>query len=109
MVALDFIEENTKEGIDFVIKDANDDSVVDITDTTITFFVFDEDFTTLLFSKACTITDAVNGKCNYTPASGDFSGGDGNFKSQLKIVFLDSTVVRIENLDINISRKAITS
>ena len=109
MVALDFIEGNTKEGIDFIVKDNNDGTVVDLTNSTVTFFVFEEDFTVLLFSKGCTLTNPTQGECNYTPAAGDFVGAEGNYKSQLKIVFLDSTVLRIENLDINISRKAPSS
>ena len=68
--------------IPFLVQDA-DGKAFDLTGYTVTFKVWDSS-DTLIVNSACTIDDAVNGKCHYTVQSGDFATA-GTFTAELNL------------------------
>jgi hypothetical protein len=105
-----FIQGNTKEGIQFTVKDRNTDTAVDISGSSITFRVFNQDLTTLRFSQACDITNGPAGICEYVPTVSDTDfDNTGKYSGELEITFSDGRIGKIQNIAITISPKAPTS
>jgi len=66
----------------FTVKQA-DGSAKDLTGLTVTLKVWDTSGN-LKFSGTCTVTDAANGVCTYTPAASDFDTV-GDYKAELEL------------------------
>lgn len=109
---LTFIQGNTREGLHFVINDDDTSLPLDLTGATITVYVYDEQchhrLNTVLFSGSCTITDAINGVCEYIPIAGDMST-PGEYLVDLKIDFSNGTTVYLHPAKLTIKRKPPTS
>jgi len=71
--------------IKFVVKDG-DGAKINITGTTIKFQLSDMNYVNKV-NGDCVITDAVNGECKYTVASGDLNLTAGQYKAALEITW----------------------
>lgn len=104
-----FIQGNTREGLDFEVTDEeNNDAAIDLTDSTVKFRTSNPKLDSLLFEKTCTLTDPTNGKCRYTPNSGDMDT-IGDYVGELEITFADSTVGYVHGINMSIEQKLPTS
>lgn len=104
-ILLTYIQGNTKEGFHFVVDDQNTGDPVDLTNSTVTISAYQKIQNTVLFEGICTITDAVNGECEYVPVEGDMDI-PGEYLVDLKIDFPDNTVVRSRGAEMIILQKA---
>jgi len=77
--------------IKFVVKDG-DGEKVNITGTTIKFQLSDMDYVNKVDGD-CIITDAINGECKYTIASGDLNLVSGQYKGAIQITWSETKVV----------------
>lgn len=71
--------------INFVIYNP-DGTVLNLTGATITFQMRGITATTLKINSACTIVDAINGKCKYTVLTTDFNTA-GQYFARLVVTF----------------------
>lgn len=70
--------------MDFTAKNANG-TIIDLTDSTITFRMKEEGATTYKISGSCTISGATQGTCYYT-ATGTDLDTEGIYKGEVEVV-----------------------
>ncbi len=108
----EFIQDQTKEGLQWNVTDQNDGSVVDVSGALeLTFRCFSIDGTSLLFDGTKTggevvfLTDGTDGIVQWFPAAGDLDTL-GNFLGELDIKFGDARDGRLHDLMIIIKKRA---
>lgn len=93
-------QNDTEQLIQFEIKNF-DDTVVDLTADTVKFKMKSVASSTNKVDSLCTITDAVNGKCEYQTISADLDEG-GDFDAELEVTQgTKVTTVRLGRFEIN--------
>lgn len=114
VTTLKFVQDNTKEGIEWELKNAKTDQAIDISVSEInelTARIYSQDNATLICSGTKTngevtyISDGTDGKCKFTPSAGDFAT-IGNFRAELHVEFADNSDLRVHDLVIVIVKKA---
>lgn len=72
----------------------------DLTNATVTIFIYEEKASTSKIVRTATITDAANGICKITLQEGDFNEGDKRYLVDAQINFGGGPITQVESAEI---------
>lgn len=89
-IQINMVRGDTRPTLELTVKDQNG-TVINLTGATGIFRIRRKGFSTVLVSRAVTITDAVNGKCQFVWVAADWNAGaldaPGDYEGELEITF----------------------
>ena len=90
MASIKIVQNDTKPILEFTIT--QEGSPVDLTGATVKFYMKNNDTGSVKINgAACSISDAVNGKCRYVWQSGD-TNTVGTYLAEVEVTFPDSSI-----------------
>lgn len=102
-----FTAGTTAGGLDFVLLNRKTGAVVPIIGAAITITAFHPKSREKLFNGSCNIDDDVNGEFSYSFIAADLTT-EGTYEGEVKIVFADTTIEKIQDFYIKVEEAAPT-
>lgn len=100
---IEVVQDNKLYDLNFTLKNS-DDTVIDLTDSTILFKVQGQDTDTIKFSGSMTIVSAAAGTCKYNVANGDFDTV-GKHTAQIQVTYSGGQIVTIPGIVVHVLPK----